>query len=97
MTAIGPRAFLNCSSLKSITIPESVMAIGDSAFEGCSSLESISELVMVEEVPLKGAVLWETWKKLFTESSSETLRVIESDVGVDQWLAVKEKKAKLLL
>ena len=35
-------AFENCSSLTSITIPESVTIIGSYAFRGCSSLTSIT-------------------------------------------------------
>ncbi len=35
-------AFSNCSSLTSITIPNSVTSIGDVAFSGCSSLTSIT-------------------------------------------------------
>ena len=35
-------AFSNCSSLTSITIPNSVTSIGNSAFSSCSSLTSIS-------------------------------------------------------
>ena len=39
---IANTAFDGCSSLTSITIPNSVMSIGRSAFEGCSSLTSIT-------------------------------------------------------
>ena len=35
-------AFYNCTSLKSITIPESVASIGTEAFYGCSSLDYIN-------------------------------------------------------
>ena len=35
-------AFFNCTSLKSITIPDSVTSIGDSAFKNCNSLTSVT-------------------------------------------------------
>lgn len=41
IASIGKFAFLGCSSLTSITIPNSVTSIGDNAFDGCSSLTSI--------------------------------------------------------
>ena len=39
---IGSIAFLNCRSLTSITIPNSVTSIGDGAFWGCESLTSVT-------------------------------------------------------
>ena len=40
--AIGDSAFLNCSGLTSVTIPNSVTSIGSTAFMNCSGLTSVT-------------------------------------------------------
>ena len=42
VSSIGVEAFYNCTSLTSVTIPNSVTSIGSSAFSGCTSLKSFN-------------------------------------------------------
>ena len=42
VTSIGYGAFNDCTSLTSVTIPNSMKVIGDYAFAGCSSLTSVT-------------------------------------------------------
>ena len=42
VTAIGSRAFYQCSKMVSLTIPDSVTAIGNSACSSCSSLTDVT-------------------------------------------------------
>lgn len=42
ITIIGDEAFCFCYSLKSVSIPDSIIRIGGAAFYGCSSLTSIT-------------------------------------------------------
>ena len=47
VTEIGNRAFADCSSLISISIPNSVTSIGDAAFSGCYLLGSIDNTITI--------------------------------------------------
>ena len=42
VTSIGDSAFRTCSSLTSVTIPNSVISIGSNAFENCTGLTSVT-------------------------------------------------------
>lgn len=42
VSAIGDRAFANCSSLTRVTIPDSIISIGFATFSGCVDLKSVT-------------------------------------------------------
>lgn len=47
VTAIGERAFFNCTGLTSITIPELVTTIGDYAFYNCVGVTSVTSQAVI--------------------------------------------------
>lgn len=50
LTSIGRRSFLNCISLKEITIPDKVEYIGEGAFQDCVALKEITIPEKVEQM-----------------------------------------------
>ena len=56
LKTIGEGAFMNCKSLKSMTLPTTVYSIGKSAFEGCLSLETFvvpTGVIVIEDSTFK--------------------------------------------
>ena len=49
VTSIANSAFLNCTSLTSVTIPDSVTSIGSSAFNNCTSLTKVNYLGIIDQ------------------------------------------------
>lgn len=76
VTSIGDMAFYNCKSLKSITIPNSVISIGSNAFDYCSSLTSI--IIPASVVGIEGYA-FANCKSLVSVSIPNSLTSIESN------------------
>ena len=57
INSIGNQAFKNCTSITSVTIPNTVTSIGSNAFDGCTNLESVtlpSSLQIIGSSAFKG-------------------------------------------
>ena len=77
VTSIGSSAFSGCTSLTSLTIPDSVTSIGKYAFRGCTSLTS---LTIPDSVTSIGDYAFENCTNLTKVNYSGT---------VSQWKAIK--------
>ena len=76
---IGTEAFSKCSSLKSITIPDSVVKIGNGAFYGCTGLMSINIPSCVTSI---GNYVFQGCKNLIEINVEEDNSAYSSDDGV---------------
>ena len=77
VTSIGSSAFSGCTSLTSLTIPDSVTSIGKYAFRGCTSLTSVT---IPNSVTSIGDYAFENCTNLTKVNYSGT---------VSQWKAIK--------
>ena len=77
---IGDFAFANCSSLKNVSIPQSVVAIGTGAFFGCDSLERV---VIPQGVKTIGEAAFAHCRKLKTVSIPKSVTEIGGWAFVD--------------
>ena len=78
VTSIGARAFEDCTSLTSITIPSSVTNIGDYAFGGCTSLTSITSITIPSSVTIIGVGAFEDCTSLTSITIPSSVTIIGS-------------------
>jgi hypothetical protein len=50
VTRICENAFLNCSDINSVSLPEGIRIIGESAFEGCTSLVNFKNQLGIKQI-----------------------------------------------
>lgn len=72
-----------CTSLTSITIPDSVTYIGDAAFEGCTSLTSITIPDSVTEIGAFAFSYCTSLKTVYYAGSKEDWEKIAGIAGVN--------------
>ena len=82
VTMIGDYAFKNCTSLKSIVIPETVTSLGEGAFYGCENLASITIPESVEEIGTYAFTYTKKLAKFEGKYASEDGRTLVNDNAI---------------
>lgn len=85
---IYPRAFLNCTNLRAIKIPQGMQKIGTCAFEGCSSLEEITTSDSGNYKVLDGVLVDKKEKKTVRAENS----VKRSDISITNGIVTIAKR-----
>lgn len=92
VTGIGDAAFMDCTSLTSVTIPDSVTKIGGYAFSGCTSLETVNYSgrksdweaieIDIENEPLTNAEI---------KFAEQTVEIVDEDTGVKTEVSTEDE------
>lgn len=76
--------FHNCTSLRSVTLPEGIRWIGDGTFQGCASLEVVAFPASVESIYLNAfSGCTSLAAVLYTGTEEQLMKILVSETGND--------------
>lgn len=78
--AINPGAFRNCSSLKNISLPDSIYRIGDDAFENCTSLTKLNLPCGVQHITGRAVLGCVNLTEIAVDENSKFYKSVEGNV-----------------